>query len=372
MSVKCQVVIDALEKMAPRYLAEEWDNVGLLIGSPSATVHKVLTCLDVTQAVADKAIEKGAELIVAHHPPIFRAIKKLRTDSYLGKLLTKIIKNDVAVYAAHTNLDSASGGVNDILAEKLALKDIGAFVDGYREELLKLSVFVPEDYADAVRRAIGKAGAGFTGKYSDCSFSSIGEGRFTAREGARPFIGNLNESACVREVKIETILPARQGDRVVRAMLKAHPYEEAAFDLIALKNTGRAWGLGRVGRLETALPLREVAKLVKDALQLENVRFVGDAAKPVQKVALCSGSGAEFLSKASFMGADVYITGDVKYHEAQRALELGISLIDAGHFGTEFPIAAALQNYLKKCSQDAKWDVEIVSDDFSRDVFQTI
>lgn len=372
MSVKCQVIIDAIETMAPRYLAEEWDNVGLLVGSPAAKIDKVMTCLDVTVETVERAIADKVNLIVTHHPLIFKPLKNIRTDYHLGGLIARLLKNDIAVYAAHTNLDSASGGVNDVLAEKLGLEDVTGFIGGYKEALVKLAVYVPRDYAEVVRQAIGKAGAGQTDNYSNCSFSSCGEGRFTPQEGAEPFIGSVGTVECVPEVKIETILPAKISGRVVRAMLKVHPYEEAAFELIPLQNTGQEAGLGRIGRLKTPLMLREAAELVKKSLNLSSVRFVGEPSQMVQKVALCSGAGAEFIPKASFVGADLYITGDLKYHEAQKARELGIGLIDAGHFGTEFPIAKAMEEYLQLCSRRDKWRIEIKSDDFSRDIITVI
>lgn len=372
MSVKCQVIIDAIEKMAPRYLAEEWDNVGLLVGTPSANVNKVLVCLDVTAEVVEQAIAEQVELIVAHHPLIFKPLKNLRTDSYQGKVLTALLKHDIAVYAAHTNLDSADGGVNDVLAAQLGLVDVTGFVSGYKEKLVKLAVYVPVEYADAVRQAIGKAGAGHIGNYSNCSFSSAGQGRFTPQEGADPFIGCVGQAECVAEVKIETILPEKSSARVVRAMLKAHPYEEAAFEILPLKNTGREFGLGRIGRFKAPLTLAQASDFVKNALGLSYVRVVGSLDKEISKVALCGGAGAEFISKAAFGGADLYITGDLKYHEAQKAVELGMSVIDAGHFGTEIPAVKALAAYLVQCGQRDKWRIDIFADTFSRDIIAII
>jgi hypothetical protein len=233
-------------------------------------------------------------------------------------------------------------------------------------------VFVPKDYADAVRQALKEAGAGFTGNYSGCSFSSEGEGRFTAEDGAKPFIGTVGREECVAEVKVETIMPAKISARAIRKMLKAHPYEEPAFELLPLKTTGREWGLGRMGNLPRAMTLREAAEMVKEKLSLKTVRLAGDENKIVEKAALCSGAGAEFINKASFMGADLYITGDLKYHEAQKAAELGIGIIDAGHFGTEIPIAKTLQKYIAESSASGKWKIDVICDDVSKDAIITI
>ena len=268
--VKCQEVMDALERIAPKRLAEEWDNPGLLVGAWNQDVSKILVCLDVSDAVIEQAIAKGADMIVSHHPLIFRGIKKIRTDLPLGRRLQQLLKHDIAVATAHTNLDVAEGGVNDVLAQAIGLSKLSAFV-------------------------------------------------ITSQD--------------------------------------AH---------------GRAASMGRMGTLSAPMPVREFAAQVRDALPTEHVRLVEAGARPVRKVAICSGSGAEFISKAAFMGADVYVTGDVKYHEAQQAAELGMHVIDAGHFGTEFPVVEVLGRRLAEELAAAKGKVEIVADKSAKDFFQMV
>lgn len=268
--VKAQVVMDALERIAPKHLAEDWDNPGLLVGAYSQEVNKILVCLDVSDEVVTMAIEHGADMIVAHHPLIFKGIKKLRTDLPLGARLAQLIKNDIAVAAAHTNLDIAVGGVNDVLARAIGVE--------------KLSTFV---------------------------------------------IASQDES-------------------------------------------GEIASMGRMGTLPHPMDVHDFAAQVRDGLHADHVRLVEAAPRPVRKVALCSGSGAEFIAKAAYMGADVYVTGDVKYHDAQHAVELGMHVIDGGHFATEFPVVEVLASRLREELADARGTVEIITDTASRDFFTIV
>ncbi|MBP2633003.1 MAG: NGG1p interacting factor 3 protein [Firmicutes bacterium] len=372
MSVKCQVIMDAIEALAPRYLAESWDNVGLLVGSPAQTIAKVMICLDVSEDVIQRAIAQQVDLIISHHPLIFKPFKNLRTDLAQGRLLGQLLKANIAVYAAHTNLDTAVGGVNDVLAQKLDLHKVEPLTISYQEELVKLAVFVPVGYAGIVQEAIGTAGAGHIGNYSHCNFQVEGRGNFLPLAGAKPFIGKQGELESVDEIRIETIMPQKIMNKVVKAMLKVHPYEEVAYDLYPLKNTGGKFGLGRIGQLEESMKAEEFAHKAKLALDIANVRLVGEKHKIIKKVALCSGSGAEFIGKAAYAGADILVTGDVKYHEAQKALESGINLLDAGHFGTEMPIVKVVATYLEQCNDKGKWQVDISYDTLSKDLFTIV
>ena len=300
-------------------------------------------------------------------------VKKLRTDLPLGHLLQRLLAGNIAVYAAHTNLDIAEGGVNDVLAERIGCVDLEPFDITEQEELIKLAVYVPADYEENVRMAITKAGAGCIGRYSCCTFRVQGKGTFLPLEGTNPFIGQQDRLETVDEVRIETILPARMESRVVKAMLKAHPYEEAAYDLYPLKNRGRLESLGRIGHLPQPLTPEAFAERVRDGLGAEYVRLVKAGDKHIEKVALCSGSGAEFIAKAAFMGADAYVTGDVKYHDAQRAVEAGMHVIDAGHFPTEFPIVAHLADRLRAELKEVRCtSVPVLADQAARDFFTVI
>jgi len=369
MSVKCQVIIEAIERLAPKYLAESWDNVGLLIGSPAQKITKLLVTLDVTQAVVAQAVQDGIDMIITHHPILFKAVTSIRTDLPQGQIVASLLKANIAVYAAHTNLDIATGGVNDILASKLNLQDTQPLAVSYTEKLCKLVMFVPNTHMEVVRRAISEAGAGHVGNYSHCTFSSSGEGSFVPLDGSRPFIGSNGVVEYVQEARLETIVPEKISRRVLKAMLKVHPYEEVAYDLYPLVNSGHSLGLGRVGKLMAPMSLAEFITQVKMALGIEFVSVAGSREKTVNKVAVCGGSGAGFIHKAAFAGADVFVTGDVKYHEAQDALDAGIVVIDAGHFATEKPIVPFLAEYLTACGTTDKWAVDISVDIVNKDVF---
>jgi dinuclear metal center YbgI/SA1388 family protein len=370
--VKCQVILDAMEHIAPCSLAEEWDNPGLLVGSPAQEIHKILVCLDISEPVLQHAVATGCDMILSHHPLIFHAIKKVRTDLPLGRMLQKLLANNIAVYAAHTNLDIASGGVNDVLAERIGLTELKPLEVTAEEELVKLVVYVPADYADRVRMAVMDAGAGYIGKYSCCTFNVAGKGTFLPLEGTAPFIGRQGQLENVDEVRIETILPAKLEKHVVKAMCRVHPYEEVAYDVYPLKNRGRIESLGRIGLLQKPVQPEEFAEQVRRGIGADYVRLVKAGNKCIQKVAICSGSGAEFIAKASFMGADAYVTGDVKYHDAQQAAGLGLHLVDGGHFATEFPVLESVAVRLTEALKGVRGNVEIITDRESKDFFTIV
>lgn len=370
--IKCQVVMNALDQIAPRQLAESWDTVGLMVGSPAQPVEKIFVCLDISEETLSMAQAAGCDMMVSHHPLFFKPIKNIRTDLPQGRLLQKIIQAQMSVFSAHTNLDIAAGGVNDVLAERIGLIHIEPFVVTGEEALLKLVAFVPKTAAEAVKEALGRAGAGKIGNYSNCMFSLDGEGQFLPMAGSQPFLGSEGKLETTAECRIETVFPAAQQKKIIRALLNVHPYEEPAYDLYPLKNTGTVFSLGRMGELSEPMPLKDFAKKVQQSLPTGVLRYVSAGERLVKKVALCSGSGAEFISKAAFMGADVYLTGDVRYHEAQKARECGMHLIDAGHFGTEMPVVEVLAQYLRQESQRGGWNVEIQTDTDSKDIFQSL
>ena len=369
MSVRCSAIIEAMEKFAPSYLAESWDNVGLVVGSPEQEIDKVLVALDVTEKVIDQAVSIGANLIISHHPLIFKGITNLRTDVALGKMLARLIKAEIAVYAAHTNLDSTAGGVNDVLAQKLGLQNVKPLSTVYRERLHKLVVFVPADHAEQVRTAMAEAGAGHIGNYSHCSFQTTGVGSFLPLAGTKPFIGQQGEIEQVEEYKIETIMPATIREQVVDAMLKAHPYEEVAYDEYLLVNTGAALGLGRVGSLAKPVSVSEFITEVKNALKVPHVKIAGADSTTIKRVAVCGGSGAGLIKEAIKNSADALVTGDIKYHEAQEAVAGGLMVVDAGHFSTEQPVVECVAKYLEQWAVEESLALEVTYDMSSRDIF---
>ncbi len=348
MTVKCQTIINIMEKFAPRNLAEEWDNPGLNIGNPSSEVEAVLITLDVDLEVVKEALNLGARLIISHHPLIFKPIKNLREDNHHARLICEIIRSGINVYCAHTNLDSCEQGVNDVLANLLGLQSIEVINPDKPEVIYKLVVFVPQSHIEQVREAITGAGAGWIGNYSDCTFLVDGTGTFKATEGCSPFIGKPGLLEKVAEVRLETVIRQKQVNRVIRAMLKAHPYEEVAYDIYPLVNDAGRLGLGRIGALETMMSFKEFMDLVKKTFSISVLRYGGDINQKVRKIAVCGGSGGSLINKAAFAGADVLLTGDIKYHEAQEAMALGLKFIDAGHFATEVPVLTKVHDYLKK------------------------
>ncbi len=371
MTEKIQTVINLVEQLAPKYLAETWDNVGLQVGDPAGEVQKVLVSLDINAEVVEEAIREDVDLIVCHHPLIFQPLKSIRFDNPLGKLITQLIGNSIAVYVAHTNLDSAKEGINNLLAETLGLQETEVLAPSSEEKYYKLVVFVPQGHQDQVREALAQAGAGWIGNYSHCTFQTVGTGTFQPGAGAKPFIGQVGELEKAEEYRLETIVPARLAGKVIKALLKAHPYEEVAYDLYPLLNEGPKLGLGRIGKLAKPLTLAELIQQIKDKLELPSVRFGGDPDQTVEKVALCGGSGASLFSKAVFKGADVLLTGDIKYHEGQDMLAQGLSFIDAGHNGTERIIVPVLAAYLRAKATQAKLNIEVVESQVNTDPFQT-
>ncbi|WP_144460190.1 Nif3-like dinuclear metal center hexameric protein [Siminovitchia fortis] len=364
-------VIEMLEQLAPKKFAMEGDPIGLLVGTLNKKVSTVMTALDVLENVVDEAIEKNAELIIAHHPVIFRPLKRIGLDEPGGKLIEKLIKHDIAVYAAHTNLDVAKGGVNDMLAEALQLKDTSVLVPTYEEKMKKLAVFVPVEQADQVLEALGEAGAGFIGEYSHCSFSTMGTGRFLPGSEANPFIGEKGKMEEVSEIKIETIYPESIERKVVSAMIKAHPYEEPAYDLYPLSLKGEELGLGRIGELAEEMTLREFAVHVKEALDVHGVRVIGDFKAKVKKVAVLGGDGNKYYQHAKRKGADVYVTGDFYYHTGHDAMNIGLNIVDPGHH-VEKVMKKGLANLLGQRAKELGYDVTFIPSEPDTDPFKFI
>jgi dinuclear metal center YbgI/SA1388 family protein len=303
----------------------------LQVGTAAREVRRVLVTLDVTPAVVEEAAKIGAELIIAHHAVIFRPLAHLRTDTPSGALVADLLRKDIAVYISHTNLDTAEGGINDWMAEALELSGRDVLEEVHTDKLFKLAVFIPESHHEKVRNAMFAAGAGWIGNYSHCSFNIEGTGTFLPHEGSDPFIGKQGKLTEAREIRLETVVPLSARKKVISAMLKAHPYEEVAYDLYSMDLKGRSFGLGRVGSLPAAESLDQFAERVKTAFQVPFVRMVGDGSKSIRKVAVLGGSGAKYIRHAMFAGADVLVTGDIDFHSAQDALAAGMSIIDPGH-----------------------------------------
>lgn len=371
MFAKGQTVIQWMERFAPKYLAVPDDKIGLQLGTLRKEVRRVLIALDINEQVADEAIRLGAELIIAHHAIIYRPLAHLQTDTPAGKLYEKLIKHDIAVYIAHTNLDVAEGGVNDKMAEALGLNVTGHLEDIHTDKLKKLVVFVPKTHQQQVRDAMFGAGAGWIGNYSNCSFNIAGTGTFLPREGTNPYIGKPGTMEQASEMRIETIVPESAESKVVQAMLKAHPYEEVAYDLYPMDLKGRAFGLGRVGRLQEELALEALAERVKQAFEVPFVRLVGEPGRQVRKVAVLGGSGGRYVRHAIMAGADVLITGDIDYHTAQDALAAGLAIIDPGH-NAEKIIKRHVADWLNARLAEQKSDTQAVASEVDTETFRLL
>lgn len=322
-----------IEEVAPLSLQEDYDNAGLLLGNSSMEVSGVLISLDITEPVIDEAIQKGCNLIISHHPLIFKGLKKITGQNYIQRCVIKAIKNDIAIYAAHTNIDNVLCGVNGKIADKIGLIN-RSILQPKPELLLKLVTFVPADYARIVRDALFDAGAGHIGEYENCSFNAEGIGTFRGGENAHPFVGKLHELHFEPETRVEVILPNYLKTKVINALIEAHPYEEPAFDLIRLVNTWDIVGAGIVGELEQEMSEMDFLFYLKNTFAINTLRYTQFPCKNVKKIAVCGGAGSEFLQDAIDEKADVFISGDFKYHDFFNS-DNKILIVDIGHYESE-------------------------------------
>ena len=365
--MKLKTFIKKIEEKYPLNLAYNWDNVGLIVGDYDRDIKKVMVVLEANESVVDEAINKNMDLIITHHPFIFSKINKVNTSDLKGRLIHKLIKNDISIYSMHTNFDIAFDGLNDYFVDMLELKNVKILDKTKSETLYKLAVYVPKTHIDNVRIALGNSGAGHLGNYKDCSFTTEGEGRFKPCEGANPYIGQEGALESVHEVKIETIVPQKILDKVISSMIKAHPYEEVAYDLYKLENKGESLGLGRYGKLKENITFKSLGMILKDKLDMKYLRVVGNLNDEVSKIAIVTGSGADMVKKAYKAGCDVLITGDMKYHDAQDTLDMGMKVIDCGHFDTEKVFADIMFDYINE-----NFDIDIVKSDVNLNPFDII
>ncbi len=371
MKVTVRDVSRLMEALYPARIAEEWDNVGLQIGSMADPVQRIMITLEADREMVNEAIQQKIDLIITHHPFFFKPIKSIHFDRPQGELIKNLIRHNIHLYSAHTNLDAGSTGLNQYLAEKLELQQIKLLDSSYRETLYKLVVYVPEDHETRVRESITAAGAGHIGKYSHCTYRVAGTGTFMPGEGSQPFIGMTGQTEEVREYRLETIVPKKLLGKVLDSMKQSHPYEEVAYDVYSLVNQGLTYSPGRIGFLPHSMTLRECCLHVKQKLALETLRMVGNEEDEVKKIALVSGSGAGFIEQAHRQGCDLLLTGDLKYHEAKDAQALGLRIIDAGHQQMERLMAPMLAEQLRAGCIEKGYDLEILTN-FSQECIKTI
>ena len=344
--MKVKEIVSALERFAPLPLQDGWDNAGLQVGLTEAEVTGALLCLDVTEAVVDEAVALGFNLIVSHHPLIFGGLKSITGRTYVERCVMKAIRHGITICSHHTNMDNATGGVNYRIAEKLGLNNL-RFLSPKEESLLKLVTFVPTAQADEVRQALFNAGCGCIGGYDSCSYNLAGEGTFRAGEGSNPFCGNIGELHREAEVRIETVLPTHLKGKAVSALLKAHPYEEPAYDLYPLKNKWMQAGSGLVGKLPDEMAVPEFLQLVKETFRAECVKFNNYTGKTVRTIALCGGGGAFLLPQAIGQGADAFLTGEFKYHD-YFGHEEELLMVEIGHYESEQYTTEIFQSVIKE------------------------
>jgi len=331
--MKLQDLTAFLDSAIPLSFQESYDNSGLQVGLPDKEINSALICLDVTDEVLDEAGYAGCNIIISHHPLIFHGIKRLSGRTITERLLLKAIKQDVAIYSAHTNLDVAGSGVSRKMAEKLKLQNVKT-LSPLKGRLNKLITYVPEDHLDKVREAIFNAGAGIIGNYDYCSFTTSGTGSFRGGEGTNPFVGEKGKMHFEKEARLETVLFSHLKDKVIKALLEAHPYEEVAYDIYPLDNDNIDIGMGCTGDLPEPVAEKDFLKVAGTIFSARGIRYSKLTGKKITKVALCGGAGGALISDALASGADAYITADVRYHSFFEGGNKMI-IIDIGHYESE-------------------------------------
>jgi len=331
--MKIHDILSEIEAVAPLSLQESYDNAGLLVGDAHQDATGALLCIDVTEDVIDEAIALGYNLVIAHHPLIFSGLKRLQGSNYIERCVIKAIKHSIAIYAAHTNLDAVSNGVNKKICEKIGIIQ-PTILRKQKQVLSKICTFVPQKYADEVRQALCNAGAGTIGNYSDCSYNSQGFGTFKALDAAHPFVGEIGEIHTEQEMKIEVLCPNYLIPKAISALVASHPYEEPAYDIIALANSQDTIGAGMIGKLAAPMILSDFLQHIKQVFSCSTIRYSQSNIDTIQTVAVCGGSGSFLISDAIAHQADIFITGDVKYHDFFVA-ENKMIIADIGHYESE-------------------------------------
>ena len=331
--MKLKILSSYLDSAVPLSFQEDYDNSGLQIGLPEREISSAMVTLDVTDEVIDEAVSEDCDIIVSHHPLIFKGIKRISDKTFTERILYKAIKNDIAIYSAHTNLDIFRDGVSRKMADKLNLKEI-KILSPLKNRLLKLVTFIPESYLEKVRSSLFEAGAGVTGNYDQCGFVTSGIGSFRGGDNTRPFIGKKGTVHYEKEVRFETVLFSHLKEKVINILLAAHPYEEVAYDLYELNNDNSGVGIGCIGKFKDSLDDEVFLKFVSEVFDAKGLRYSKPTGKRIQKVAVCGGSGISLLNLAIASGVDAFITSDIKYHNFFDA-DNKVMVVDIGHFESE-------------------------------------
>jgi dinuclear metal center YbgI/SA1388 family protein len=368
--VKLYDIISIMEKIAPSGLAEGWDNSGLQVGNRDWPVKKIWIALDPTLNVVDAACKNKVDLLVTHHPLIFSPVKSIDYGSVTGSVIHKAVKSGLAVFSAHTNLDSAQNGLNDHLAFKIGLKNIRPLCVSENQGKCKFVVYVPSGHEHNIMKSIFETKAGVIGSYTCCSFRVSGKGTFRPGSSAKPFTGKIGEISDVDEIRIESVVHKEDVPELIEHVRKCHPYETMAYDVYPLSEyENKLSGMGRVGELIEKTELYVLAEKIKDKLGLKNVKISGNPRLSVTHAAVCSGSGSSLIKDFIKSEAQVYITGDLRYHDARTSEAEGRGLIDIGHFASEHIIVEELAKRLKNMTRKAGYDVSVKACGIERDPF---
>jgi dinuclear metal center YbgI/SA1388 family protein len=360
MYAKGSDLVSFLEEFAPPDWALPGDATCLQWGNLEKEIPCVLLALDFSETVLEEALAVGASFIFTHHPFLYHPLHKLDLSDKREALIARALKEEITLYSAHTNLDVAPGGVSYALGNLLGLKNMEPLYPTGKESFQKLVVFVPEGYEDNVRNALSEAGAGWIGNYSHCTYQLLGTGTFLPLEGSSPFLGSKNVLEKVREFRLETIIPVQKQRAILEALHDAHPYEEVAYDLYPLANEGQVWGLGMVGDLAEQTTLKDLLSLCKRSLKPAYLKYHGQPGMKIGRVAVLGGSGSGYIDSALQNNAQVFITGEIKFHDLQKAALSGLALIDAGHDATERPVIPVMAEYLKKRMRESNFETVVL------------
>lgn len=355
-------VSSLLDETFPLDYALEWDKVGLQIGDLTSEVHRILVALDVTSRVVQEAYEKDIDLIITHHPLIFSPLSRILSTSYPEKVVMHMIKEGLALYILHTNLDAMPGGLNDFWADRMGLKRVEAVDPEIRQRFYKIAVFVPETHVEKVRSAMGQAGAGKIGNYAQCSFRTRGIGTFLPLEGATPYLGQVGKVNEEEEFRLEVLVGEMHLKQTLSSMLETHPYEEVAYDVYPLANKSLKAGIGRIGELENPRSLKDFLQLAAQLFGHKNLRLnCTDVAidRTIKRVAIVTGGGSSLVQVALNKGADVLITGEVKHHDALWASENGLLIIEVDHHITEGPAVWLIKDKVERVLAERGWLIEV-------------
>lgn len=370
MGVTVKQILSLVEEQAPVALALDWDRVGLQIGYPDQQVDTLVVALEPAEAVIQGALEVGAQMVLTHHPLFFRPLDQIRLDTAPGRIISLALKHGLALASAHTNLDIAPDGLNSFLAQTLELTRVEVLEKTTSDNWLKLAVFVPLGYEDRVRQGLFSVGAGIIGHYSHCSFATRGQGTYQPEVGANPWRGDNETLSRVEESRLEVLLPESRLPAVLTHLQAVHPYEEVAYDLYPLKNPGVTLGLGRIGELSAPRPFLQFVQQLKAVFGVTVIKVAGNPPDLVQRIAVCGGSGGDLIGRARQKGADVLVSGDIRYHQAVPWALEKMAICDAGHYATEAAYIPAWADRLEKALAKNNLEVEVIRDLWGKDPFQ--